>query len=293
MAAPKGTIWGSEVNSYSRLGLYIDVTNNSDTVYEISIEVWYWSKYSTDDSTNTLYFDNLSKKGSATTKVADNLTVKNTSNSGGWSTTNQIKLKKYSYSYEKATTTSNRYIYAKLSNIQVANMEDITVSTTLTIPRIGYTKCGAPMPHFSANKVSVGEPLLLTLTDGTDGIQNPITSYEVQYALSNGLTFSDWNELITFIKSDKVGVEYTVDLTPLITTPNQYLGIRAKSIGTESGYDSSWYVNTCRINDLSDIRIYEDGKWVDYTFMSKYANKSDVYNYIMYIKQNGNFVRIK
>ena len=297
MAAPKDTTWGSIVNDYSRLGLYIDVTENSATTYEIDIEVWYWSKFSTNDTTNTLYFDNLSKSGSATTKVAENLTVLNKSNSGEWSTSNQIKLKTYNYSYEKDTTTSKRYIYAKLSGIEMANMTAITVSKTLTIPRIGYTKCGAPIPHFSinnvsVNNVSVGEPLLLTLDDGVDGLENPVTGYEIQYSLSNGLSFSEWNELTTFTKTDKAGVEYTVDLTSLITTPNQYLAIRTKSIGTESGYDSYWYVSTCRINDLSDIRIYRDGQWVDYTFMSKYEDKSDIYDYTVYIKRDGRFEKV-
>lgn len=292
MAAPKDTTWGSEVNSYSRLGLYIDVTENSATTYEIDVEVWYWSKYSTNDTTNILYFDNLSKKGSATTEAAKNLTVKNSSDSGGWSYDNQIKLKTYNYSYEKATTTSTRYIYAKLSGIQVANSKDITVSTPLTIPRIGYTKCGAPIPHFSKNNVSVGESLLLTLDEGVDGLENPVTGYELQYSLSNGLSFSEWNELSTFTKADEAAVDYTTDLSSLITTPNQYLAIRTKSIGTEPGYDSSWYVSTCRINDLSDIRIYRNGQWIDYTFMSKYEDKSDIYDYTVYIKRNGRFEKV-
>ena len=133
MAAPTGTLWGTTQGSYARIGLYISVTTNNATTYAGEVQVWYWSKYSTDDHSNTLYFDNLAASGSATTNRGA-LDVVTTSDSGGWSTTNQIKLKSYSFSYTKGKTAATRYIYAKLASIDVAGAT-MYASTTFSVPK--------------------------------------------------------------------------------------------------------------------------------------------------------------
>ena len=67
MAAPSGTVWGSIVGSYGRIGIYT-TTSSTNTETTVSVQVWFWSKYSVDDDVGaTLYLDNLSATGSATT----------------------------------------------------------------------------------------------------------------------------------------------------------------------------------------------------------------------------------
>ena len=140
MEAPSGIVWGGTVGSYGRIGLYVNVTTNSETTYAGTVHIWFWSKYSVNDTSNTLYYDNLAASGSATTSKGG-LTVKTTSDSGGWAKTNQIELteKPYSFSYQKGTSTVKRYIYAKLANIDRVG-GTMYASTTLTVPTLpSYT----------------------------------------------------------------------------------------------------------------------------------------------------------
>ena len=139
MAAPNEVVWGSIVGDYGRLGLYINVTTNTETTYSGDVQVWFWSKYTIDDTTNTLYFDNLAESGSATTSKGS-LHVETTVASGsGWSTTNQVKLASYSFSYSKGTAVVTRYIYTKLAKIDRVG-GTMYASTTLSIPKLAsYT----------------------------------------------------------------------------------------------------------------------------------------------------------
>lgn len=169
MAAPTGTLWGTTQGSYARIGLYISVTTNNATTYAGEVQVWYWSKYSTDDHSNTLYFDNLAASGSATTSRGA-LDVVTTSDSGGWSTTNQVKLKSYSFSYTKGKTAATRYIYAKLANIDVAGAT-MYASTTFSVPKktsytVSYNANGGTGAPSSQTKWH-GENLTISSTKPT------------------------------------------------------------------------------------------------------------------------------
>lgn len=139
MAAPSGTIWGSTVGSYGRIGLYVDVTTNNSTTYAGNVQVWFWSKYGVSDSSNTLYYDNLSASGSATTSKGS-VDVNTTVSSGeGWSTSNQKLLKTISFSHSKGTSAAKRYIYAKLTNIDRVG-GTMSASTTFSVPTLAsYT----------------------------------------------------------------------------------------------------------------------------------------------------------
>lgn len=139
MPAPSGTLWGSTVGSYGRIGLYINVTTNNATTYAGNVEVWFWSKYSVDDTSNTLYFNNLAASGSATESKGSK-SVKTTVASGaGWSTTNQVRLVSYGFSYTKGTSVAKRYIYAKLTNIDRVG-GTMYASTTFDVPKLAsYT----------------------------------------------------------------------------------------------------------------------------------------------------------
>ena len=116
MAAPSGTTWGNTVGSYGRIGLYTSLSN-TDTQTKVTIQIWFWSKYSVSDSGNTLYYDNRASSGSASTSRGS-VSISTTVDTGsGWSTSNQKKLKTYTATYDRAVTDQKRYLYAKLAGI--------------------------------------------------------------------------------------------------------------------------------------------------------------------------------
>lgn len=138
MAAPSGTVWGSIAGGYGRIGIYAGVSSTA-TQTTVTVEVWFWSKYSVSDTGNTLYYDNKSASGSATTS-AGSVSISTTVDSGsGWSTSNQQKLKSYSYTYTRGTSAVTRYLYAKLINIDRVGAA-MYASTTVSIPKLAsYT----------------------------------------------------------------------------------------------------------------------------------------------------------
>lgn len=171
MAAPSGVVWGSTVGDYGRIGLYNNVTTNSDTTYAGYIQIWFWSKYTIDDDYNTLYFDNLSSSGSATTSKGS-LNVKTTVDTGsGWSTTNQVQLGgNYTYSYGKGKSATTRYIYAKLVDIDRVG-GTMYASTTFSVPKltsytVSYNANGGSGAPSSQTKWH-GETLTLSSTKPT------------------------------------------------------------------------------------------------------------------------------
>lgn len=136
MAAPSGTVWGSIVGGYGRIGLYVKLTN-TNTQTTRHTEIWFWSKYTVDDSGNTLYYnDNATTATTSKGSVSINTTV---SSGSGWSTTNQVKLKEYDYTFTRGTSSSKRYAAAKLANIDRVG-GTMSVSTSYTIPALtSYT----------------------------------------------------------------------------------------------------------------------------------------------------------
>ena len=167
MAAPSGIVWGSTVGSYGRIGIYVKLTNtNTETTRHT--EVWFWSKYSVDDSNNTLYYnDNASSATTSVGSVNINTTV---ASGSGWSTSNQVKLKEYDATFTRGTSAVKRYVAAKLTNIDRVG-GTMTVSTSYTIPALTkYTVSynanggsGAP----SAQTKYYGKSLTLSSTKPT------------------------------------------------------------------------------------------------------------------------------
>lgn len=130
MAAPENTVWGSIINSRGRIGIYTS-TSSTNTVTNVTVEVWFWSKYSCTDSANTFYFSNDATEA---TTGRGSVTI-NTSVNSSWSTSNQVKIGTYSYSYARATTTKSVYCAAKLTGIDWVN-GTMTVSTSYSIPAL-------------------------------------------------------------------------------------------------------------------------------------------------------------
>lgn len=138
MAAPSGTTWGSIVGGYGRIGIYTSLSS-TNTETTVSVQIWFWSKYSVSDTNNTLYFDNLGSSGSASTSKGA-VSLNTTVDSGtGWSTSNQQLLKSYSYTYTRGTSAVTRYLYAKLINIDVVG-GTMYASKTFSVPKLAtYT----------------------------------------------------------------------------------------------------------------------------------------------------------
>ena len=135
MAAPDGIVWGPIVNSKIRLGIYTGLSSTNDTT-TISVEVWVYSKWSVKDNKNTFYFDN---DATYATTSKGSVTIKHTIDTG-WDTRNQTKLATYTFAYNRATTARTINCAARLTDIEVANGNDVTVSTSYTIPALpSYT----------------------------------------------------------------------------------------------------------------------------------------------------------
>ena len=170
MAAPSGTVWGSISGGYGKIGLYI-TTSSTNTATTATVEVWFWSKYSVSDSSNTLYFDFLSSSGSASTSKGSKSISTTVASGSGWSTSNQVKLGTYTSSaYTRGTSASTKYVYAKLTNVDVVG-STMYVSKTFSVPKLAtYTVSynanggsGAP----SAQTKYYGKSITLSTTKPT------------------------------------------------------------------------------------------------------------------------------
>ena len=169
MAAPSDTTWGSKVNDYGRIGIYIDKISSTATQLQYQVQIWFWSKYSVSDTSNTFKYDHLEKSGSATTSRGDR-SISTTSDSGGWSTTNQKKIYTTStYTINRTTSSQNRYIYASLAGVNRVNgtmkvnrTYSIEAKTKYTITYNANGGTGAPAAdsafHGTATTLSSTKP---------------------------------------------------------------------------------------------------------------------------------------
>lgn len=170
MAAPAGTTWGSIVGGYGRIGINISVSDTA-TARTATLQVWFWSKYSVSDSSNTLYFDVSTSSGESATTSIGSKSISTTVSSGtGWSTSNQVKIYETTKSYTRGSANANKYIYAKLANVDRVG-GTMTVSTYFTVfAKDKYTisydangGSGAP----SAQTAQYGSSLRLSSTTPT------------------------------------------------------------------------------------------------------------------------------
>lgn len=137
MAAPSGTSWGSEAGGYGRIGIYTGVSHTA-TKTSVTIEVWFWSKYSVTDSSNNYYYN--SNASSATTNRGS-VSIKTTVNSGGgWSTSNQVRIGgPTTYTYDRGTSSKTVSYAAKLTGVDRVG-KNMTVSKSVDIPKLdSYT----------------------------------------------------------------------------------------------------------------------------------------------------------
>ena len=127
--------WGDVVNSKGKLGIEITLSSTNTTT-SVTIDVYIWTRYSTKDSSNTLYFNNESS--TATSALDDPVSINTTSNSS-WSTSNKKKIYTYNVSYNR--TKANRAVKcaAKLIGVDYIGGA-MSVTASYSIPaRQSYT----------------------------------------------------------------------------------------------------------------------------------------------------------
>lgn len=220
MAAPNGTVWGSVAGNYVRLGIYKNISS-TNTETTATIELWVWTKYSIDDTHNTLYYDNLASSGSAKTSQGS-VSIKTSVNSGDpWNTANQIKVKTYTHKYIRGTSAVTRYIYAKIINVIKAGGGSaegtISASTTFSVPKLAsYTVSynanggsGAP----SAQTKWYGKNLTLSSTKPTRtgySFQGWSTANDTSVEYSAGAVYSSNSSVTLYAvwKANTYSVKY-------------------------------------------------------------------------------------
>mgnify|MGYP001624120398 FL=1 len=131
MAAPSGIKWGSTVGSYGRIGIYVGLTNVSNTQTKRHTEIWFWSKYAVNDSSNTFYYDD---QATTATTSKGSVNIKTSVSSGsGWSISNQVQIAEYDYTFNRGTSASKKNVAAKLTGIDRVG-GTMTCTTSYTIP---------------------------------------------------------------------------------------------------------------------------------------------------------------
>lgn len=209
MSAPSGTVWGPIVNSLGRLGIYTSASS-TDTQTTVHVEVWFWSKWSVQDTNNAYYFD-VSTTTATTNRgsISINHTV---ATGAGWSTSNQTMLGSYSYTYPRYTNAQTAYYAAKLASVEAIN-GTMYVTGSCPIPALAsYTV------RYNANGGS-GAPI------------NQTKFYGVNLTLSNttptrtGYTFAGWatsvSGSVAYYPTDVYTANEGVTLYA-VWTPNKY-----------------------------------------------------------------------
>lgn len=183
MPAPSNTVWGDIVGGYGRIGISATITNNVATQVSYTVKIWFWSKYSINDSSNSLYYNNLVSTGSATYRdpLKQPGTIITTIDSGtGWNTGNQVELASYTYTDNKAKTKQTRYLYAKLTDVDRVGAT-MYVATTFTIPML------------------VTYMITYNVNDGNGSIASVTKYHGIDCAITNatltrsGYTFLGWS----------------------------------------------------------------------------------------------------
>ena len=133
MSAPSGTQWSS-VSTGTKyqgcIGLYVD-SSNSKTQTEVTVQIWYWSQYSCQDSSNTFYFD---WDSSASSSIGSRNI--NTSSGHSWDTANQVLIGTYSKTYDRYTSSYIGTCSARFTGIEYGGGNSYTANVNFTIPAV-------------------------------------------------------------------------------------------------------------------------------------------------------------
>lgn len=198
MAAPSGTTWGAIKGSYGRIGISTSISN-VDLQSTVTIQVWFWSKYTVSDSNNRYFFNNNAT--TATTELAGDKVIRHTSNTA-WSTANQTLLASGTWTYTRTASAQTKNCAAKFSGIDsVASGSSMTVTASYTIPAlptytVKYNANGGSGAPSSQSKLH-GSTITLSSTKPT----------------RTGYTFLGWNSSSTATTATySAGGKFTANL---------------------------------------------------------------------------------
>ena len=180
MAAPSSTIWGNTVNGKGRLGLkfnFAEQSNEPDKV-DITVDIWFWSRYPLEDANNTLYFQNLATYAKKIEKR--DVKIKHTqSGKNGWNTRNQTKIRTTDKFTVKRETVARTYsCAARLGGID--GIDSIPVSANYIIEAL---------PKYN---------IIYDLNGGEGNFSSDSQFYGMNYTLpstvpsKSGLIFQGW-----------------------------------------------------------------------------------------------------
>ena len=131
MAAPSGTVWGPIAGGMGRIGLYI-TTSSTATQTTATIDIWLYTKYSTSDSSNTLYYDDQQSNPS-TDRGSVNI---NTTSNNGWNVANQVRIKSgIKVTHSRGKSNVDWVFGAKLTGVEYIGAT-MTVSTKWRAPAL-------------------------------------------------------------------------------------------------------------------------------------------------------------
>lgn len=220
MAAPSGTTWGSIVGGYGRIGIYTSLST-TNTAVTMTTQIWFWSKYSVSDTSNSLYYT-MSSSASSAVDVIGSKSISTTVSSGtGWSTSNQKKIFEYKHAaITRTTAAQTRYLYTKLANVDRVG-GTMYASKTVSIPKLAsYTVkynanggSGAP----SSQTKWYGKSLTLSKTKPTrtgytfQGWGTTSTDTSVDYASGASYTGNAALTLYAIWKANTFTVKYNAN----------------------------------------------------------------------------------
>ena len=184
MGAPSDIKWGGTVGDYGKIGIYPKLSSTNTTT-TVTVEIWFASRYSVSDTNNTLYYDALKTSGGSASSSKGSLSIKTTVASGPeWPSSNQVKLKTFTHTYDRKKDAYTIYLHAKLSNVDrvggtMVDNKSISIPALATY-QVSYNAnggSGAP----SAQTKTYGVTLKLSTTKPTR------TGYSFQgWATSSG-----------------------------------------------------------------------------------------------------------
>lgn len=131
MSAPSGTQWSSPsigTQYQGRIGLYVTLSN-SKTQTVVTAQVWYWSQYACQDSSNTFYFDWADYPTSSI--GSRNI---NTGSRHSWDESNQVLIGTYTWTYDRRTSNYNSACSARFTGIEYGGGNSYVASVSYTIP---------------------------------------------------------------------------------------------------------------------------------------------------------------
>lgn len=205
MAAPSyknSIVWGSILNIDSthqgRIGLYKSQSIGNTQVRE-TIEIWFWSKYWTSDSSNTLYadWDSTSASTSQGSVSINNHVPGVTDDGDGWADEGMVLIKTMSKLYDKGTSAAAKNFAAKLTGISGLS-GTMSVTSSFTIPALARYAV-----TYSANG-GTGEP------SGQTKYYGKTLTLSTTKPTRTGYTFVGWGTSANDITSDyAAGASYT------------------------------------------------------------------------------------